>query len=127
MPTKVNTVGLEMPDDFPADAYNAVHAAVGAKPRPPGPMAEWAGAWNAVAWRFMSLADNDAAFTDNVRRTGGGRTPSERYLQERELFSFFVTGLSTIESFCYGLYAVASMIDSANFPLATFKEKRGVK
>jgi len=50
-----------------------------------------------------------------------------RYAQDRELFGFFVAGLSAVESFYYGLYAIASMMDSATFPMETFKDKRKVK
>jgi hypothetical protein len=127
MPKKINTVGLNMPDDFPAEAYNAVYTRVSPKQKLyPIPWPEWAGAWNALAYRFQSLADHDAAFTGSVRNYGDAPGHEERYLQERELFSFFVTGLSAIECFCYGIYAIVSMIDPTNFPMATFQDRKRV-
>jgi hypothetical protein len=127
MPKTIQTVGLEMPDDFPADAYEAVHRTVCARPaKSPATWREYAGAWNAVAYRFKSLADHDEAFTASIRRVSSTPLPSDRHIQERELFNFFTNGLATIESFCYGLFGIASMMDSANFPMVTFDDKKKV-
>src|SRR4051812_46965066 len=99
MPKKVNTVGLEMPDDFPVDAYNAVHARVSPKREPrPAAWPEWASAWNAVAYRFQSCVEHAAAFTKSIRQHGDAPAPPTRYIQERELFNFFTNGLAAIES-----------------------------
>jgi len=43
-------------------------------------------------------------------------------VQERELFDFFVNGLSVIESCLFGLYAIGSVLDRANFKLTNQKE-----
>ena len=123
----LSTVGLVMPGDFPVLPYEGIHRRVTAKKQAyPNAWAQYAGAWNAVAYRFLSCADHDKAFTESVRRFGDAPLQPERYAQERELFGFFVTGLATIESFCYGLYAIASMVDSRNFPLVTQKDMRSV-
>src|SRR5437763_13200806 len=118
MPKKLITVGLEMPQDFPTDPYNAVHDSINSWPnRPDVPWLEYALAWNAVAYRFQALADHCDTFTASVNRAGGAPSMSERYVQERELFNFFSNGLAAIESFFYGLYAIASMLDPAKFPM----------
>jgi hypothetical protein len=44
--------------------------------------------------------------------------------QDRELFGFFVTGLSAIESTCYGLFAIGSILDRNNFSFETEKHRR---
>jgi hypothetical protein len=42
------------------------------------------------------------------------------------LFGFFVTGLSVIESFFYGLHAIAAMTGSSDFPMESDAEHRKV-
>lgn len=122
---RLSTIGLEMPEDFDAVPYEAIHSRVVAwKDTCPDAYAQYAGAWNAVAYRFMSCAEHDAAFTKSIQQGGDAPPPPERYIQERELFSFFVTGLIVIESFCFGLFAIASMVDSENFPIKTAKDLR---
>ena len=109
-----------MPSDFPIDLYEAVHIRVNKKKTIyPDTWSQYAGAWNAVAYRFLACADYDQAFTESIQRAGNAPPPTERYNQERALFGFFVTGLSVIESLCYGSFAVASMIDVQNFPMTT--------
>lgn len=49
---------------------------------------------------------------------GGAPPEPERYRQERDLFGFFVSGLSAIESTNYGLFAIASMLDPNRFRIA---------
>ena len=113
----LSTVGLEMPDDFPSNSYEAIHTLVTArKDTYPDAWREYAGAWNAVAYRFLSCARHDEAFTDTVRRFGTSPPPPQGFTQEDELFGFFVTGLAAIESLCYGLYFVGAMTDGTNFP-----------
>ncbi len=127
MPRKIDTVGIDMPDDFPADAYNEVHAVVSPKREPyPAPWPEWAGGWNAVAYRFMACAEHDTAFSESTRCNGNSPAPFERYIQDNEVFGFFVTGLATIESLCYGVHAIAAMMDPKQFPMDDESAKRSV-
>jgi len=83
----------------------------------------FAGAWNAVRYRYLACVEHDQSFTSSIQQQ---LTPLERYHQERDLFGFFVSGLSTIESLCYGLYAVASIIEPAGFAIRTQQDLRGV-
>jgi hypothetical protein len=68
----------------------------------------------------------DQAFRDSMAKFGAAPEPPERYRQERHLFGFFVSGLSAIESFCYGLCALAWEADSRRVSLATPGQKKGV-
>ena len=121
------TTGLVMPKDFDVEPYEAIHLRVSASSKVyPDSWAQYAGAWNAVAYRFLSCADHDRTFTESIQRAGDAPAQPERYIQERELFGFFVTGLAAIESLCYGLFAIASMLDSQNFPIKTPSDMKSI-
>jgi len=75
---------------------------------------EYMAAWNAVAYRFQAMAEHDENFRTSLSTKGF----DDRYVQERELFGFFVTGLSAIEAFGYGLHFLLSIACPANFPIA---------
>jgi hypothetical protein len=45
---------------------------------------------------------------------------------KRDLYGFFVSGLSVIEGFCYALYAIAAMLRSDRFPITTDENKKNV-
>jgi hypothetical protein len=78
---------------------------------------QYAGAWNAVAWRFMECADHSDAFIASINQHGVTPTPEPRYAQEKELFGFFGAGLSTLESLCFALWAMAHILVPAQFPI----------
>jgi len=121
------TTGLIMPKDFATAPYTAVHSRVGSLiDAQPLAWPLYAGAWNAVSYRFQACADHDEAFTASVERAGGSPPSSERYVQERELFNFFVNGLATMESLCFGLFAIGSMLALPDFPIATPKDLRRI-
>jgi hypothetical protein len=124
----VATPHLELPDDFEYESYKAVSSRIG--PLHESHQLQWreySTAWEAVAIRFLTCAEHDEAFTRSVTTHGDAPQQPERYFQERDLFGFFVTGLPTIESACYGLYAIASMLDDVNFPIKEAKDKRAIK
>jgi len=123
----VSTIGIEMPQDFSVKPYEAIkNRLIGKKDTHSDSWDEFAFAWNAVAYRFRSCTEHDEAFTESIRRHGKTLPPSERYVQERALFCFFVTGVSTIESLCYGLFAIGSMLDAQNFLFVTPDDRRNV-
>ena len=65
----VNTVGIDMPDDFPSVQYNCVHDNLRQyRDRDPdsAQWLEYAAGWNAVAIRFKSMADADEHFTCQI-------------------------------------------------------------
>jgi hypothetical protein len=124
----VSTVGLEMPDDFEYDSYEAVDSVIGPLRDKYQPQwSEYVTAWCALAYRFCAFEEYDESFTRSITTPGGDAPqPSERWQQERDLFGFFVTGLSLIEHTCYGLYAIASMLDEPSFPIKTPKDKKNI-
>jgi hypothetical protein len=121
----MSTMGI--PQDFPLRPYNNIRNRLGGeRDKHPDSWSEFASAMNAVEYRFHSCAEHDEAFAESIRRAGNSPPAPERYAQERELFCFFVTGMSAIESFCYGLFAIGSMLDAQAFPFVTTEDKRNI-
>jgi len=120
----ISTIGLEMPADFPSEPYEAISARlVNMKDPFPESWSQFTSGWNAVAIRFLSCIEHDRNFTLSVIRfTNAPRQPG-RYIQERELFGFFVTGLSCIDSLCYSLYFIASILNKEKFTVLENKIK----
>jgi hypothetical protein len=116
-----------MPDDFNITSYESVASRL-APLHSTHPVAwpEYAGGWVALGHRFRACAEYDESFVESFRQHGGSPPPLERHGQERDLYGFFVSGLSVVESFCYGLYGIASMLRSDRFPIQTDDEKRRI-
>lgn len=116
------------PEDFNVSAYETVQSRVGPLQKAyPVAYEQYAGAWNAVRYRLRSCVEHDQAFVESIRRAGVAPETEERYFQERELYGFFTTGLSTIESFYYALYAIGAMVDPKNFSITTAQDLKGIK
>lgn len=127
MPNRSLSILDLMPGDFAAAPYEAIHRRMDTKKDThPDSWAQYAGAWNAIVYRFRSCADHDRAFTKSVKRSGSAPPQPGRYIQERELFDFFMNGLAAIESFCYGLFVIASIVDAQNFPIRTPADMRSI-
>src|SRR5215210_4003084 len=124
-------MSIEMPKDFASAPYEAVSSRVSAKNQThPDSLVQFAAAWNAVRHRFLSCTEHSEAFTKAIKEAGiPGVTPQTAdmwYAQQKELFDFFMTGLSTIESICYGLYAVGSILNTQQFPITTPHDLRRI-
>jgi hypothetical protein len=124
---------IDMPPDFAVRPYDSVWerlAGLGAEYDRTGAQGkyhswyQWLAAWINITYRFRSCAEHDEAFAESVGRFGDNPRQPEKYHQDRELFGFFVTGLSAIESAYYGLFGVGSILDPTNFPLSTDKNMR---
>jgi hypothetical protein len=119
--------GLTVPDDFPADQFEAVYKKLGSTY---GQRAEYRvfiiGALNAIAYRFTALAEYDKSFRSSITAHGTGPGQPFRYMQERDLFGFFSNAHSVFDAFCFALFAIGALRDSANFPLATDPNERNV-
>lgn len=123
----LKVVGLVPPVDFPAIAYDAVIQRLGGLGQNyPDAWGVYVGGWNGLGRRFISCAYYDETFTESLQKFAGAPSYQERQLQEHALFGFFVTGLSTIESFCYALHAIGSMINPSVFPVRTPQSKRNI-
>lgn len=128
MPTDpLSTNHLPMSDDFDRHSYENVFSRLAPlNVTYPIPWGEYVGAWIALSYRFYSCAEYSDSFTESLQTHGGTAQALERYRQERDLYNFFVSGLSAIESFYYGLFAIASMLDSNNFPIQTAAAKKSI-
>jgi len=119
------TIGIDMPNDFPTTAHDAVNTKLGpCRARAPAMWAEYAGGWNAIAIRFRTAADADGSFTASIRAA----VPSldEYQVQEQALFAFFVTGYAAIESFSYALFALGALLQPTDFPMCTQKDFKNI-
>src|ERR1700680_4202987 len=68
MPT-LSTIGIAAPQDFAIGPYEATDRRISSqKDSHPTEWAQCAGAWNAIAYRFISCAEHDAVFTESVRQ-----------------------------------------------------------
>jgi hypothetical protein len=114
-----------MPPDFPAEPYESIQQRVSVDlgESHPEPRKLFAGGWNAVRYRYLACTEHDRDFTHSIQQE---RTHLERYHQERDLFGFFVTGLSTIESLCFALYAIGSIVKPNEFPIGTDRNLREI-
>ncbi len=91
-----NTVGIQMPADFPLAAYNDIHAHIAPlQPRFPDAYRHNGGAWNAVAIRFRSAAEADDVFQSSLSDPS---SVEQRFRQEVALFQFFTNSVSVLDS-----------------------------
>jgi hypothetical protein len=59
--------GLMMPPDFPTDAYERVLKSISRLSTTHNPLyVEFASAWNALAYRFLGMAERGDAFTTSI-------------------------------------------------------------
>jgi hypothetical protein len=123
----LSTIGVSAPSDFPRTPYEAIYRRVLAnRQRNEFAAVEFISAWCAIAHRFLDCLVHDQTYTDVARSHGESPPSGERHLQERALFSFFVSGMAVLESFCYGLYAMASLVNAAKFPMTTPAELKAI-
>jgi hypothetical protein len=119
------TIGIDMPEDFPTTAYNAVSVKLRSYQRcAPSIWTDYATAWNAVARRFKTTTDADAIFIASISRFP--QTHDEYQVQEEALFVFFVAGYAVIESFSYALFALGAMRRANDFLMCTPDQLRAI-
>lgn len=111
---------------FPVSAWMNVSDAMSSWNREPSVWGEWAGAWNAVAYRWRACWDASESFEGSVVKDGDAPEQGVRYQQERKAFEFFVSSLSVLESHSYALHAIGAMLRPAGFPLTTEAHRRSV-
>lgn len=117
---------FEAPDDFPVQPYLDIHCRIARTQSESDERSEFFFAWTAIAYRYKACVDHDARYTDSVTRAGNTPPYPDRYLQDEELFNFFTTGHSAVESACYAFYAVGAMIQPCSFPFTTDTHRRKV-
>jgi uncharacterized Zn finger protein (UPF0148 family) len=115
------------PKDFDRSLHGEINARVATrKDDSPESWEQFKLAWRAFPIRFSWCDKYDKEFTESFKRAGGGPGRIERDTQERAVFAFFATGLSAIDTFCYSLYAIGSMVDPQEFPIAKKKHLRNI-
>jgi hypothetical protein len=126
---RLQALGLTVPPDFPVQPYQQVLSHLA--PRLAVPSAahtEFLAAWNAIVYRFRAVADHDHAFRKHLQRYGAMPSdPLNRYVQERELFNFYVNGLSALESLSYAVFFLGALALPSDFPVSSDKDRRAIK
>ncbi|MDP9311948.1 MAG: hypothetical protein M3R24_13870 [Chloroflexota bacterium] len=115
-----NSLDSVVPNDFPRATYNEIANLVyTAASRGLGSphLDHFLDAWMAVGYRFCTCAEHDVAFRASMLRAGNNPPRLEHYIQERELYGFFATGLTAIESFYYSCYILGAILDDKSFSL----------
>jgi hypothetical protein len=117
---------LDVPSDFPGIDFETIEARVQSRLAGQRHLGRFAGAWSAVCYRFLAMAEYDQRFTQGIIKNGPGPIPRLRFEQERDLFGFFSTGCSVIDSFSFGMFAIGAMLMPAAFLLETERDERRV-
>lgn len=123
---KLRPNGLEEPPDFPTAPYEAIYQVMEARHAGHTSYVHFAGAWNALAYRFRATTDCASAFTDQLKRFGASPEPAERYLQEDTLFRIYGSAFSVFECTAYGLFAIGSIVAPSRFPITTPEDQQRI-
>ena len=122
----LTTNGLVPADDFPTRPYEAIHETVSHSWGSHVLYDHYAGAWNAVAYRFHAAVDAAGVFQASLLTAGSSPTAEGRYHQDKALADFFGGGFSTFESVFYALHSIGAFLDANAFSLATPKAQQQV-
>lgn len=116
-----------MPPDFPVVQYELIHKRAEPRAKTSNHVYEhFAGAWNAIAYRFLAATEYEGTFTASLAGAGSSPAPLVRFQQERDLFGFFSNGFSVFEATFYGLFSLGSFLSAAIFPLGTAKDQQRI-
>jgi hypothetical protein len=113
---------LDVPDDFPGADFENVEKKVQARFPEHAHSRRFVGAWAAVAYRFMAMAQYDEKFTRELLQYGASPGPMLRYEQERDIFGFLNSGCSAVDAFSFGMFALGAMLKPSAFPLRESNE-----
>ena len=83
-------------------------------------------AWRAVPLRLLWTMEHNDAFTESIVRAGSAPPWPDRYIQDQQVFAFFVDGLSAVEVACYAIYAVGSIASPPHFPISLSQDLRHI-
>jgi hypothetical protein len=120
----LTTNGIDVPADFPTGPYENIHAIVAAKRSSHANYGHYAGASNAVAYRFKAAIEYGDAFALSLKTHSTAPAPQGRYNQEKFLFGFFSSGFSVLESVFFELFVLGAFVAPAKFPLATPQDQQ---
>lgn len=118
------TNGITVPN-FPYQPYEAIHNLVQKWGQDPT-YEHYAGAWNALAYRFKAAYEHGDQFAEALTKHGTAPLPEERYHQEKALYDFFSSAFSAFEASFYGMYSIGVWIAPSSFTLASSKDQQRV-
>jgi hypothetical protein len=122
---RLSTNGLVMPLDFPAEAYESVFSKSLKYVQSANDIySQFAGAWNAVAYRFLAVADYEREFNSLV--SDRSPEPEIRHAQERQLFGFFSNGFSVFEAAFYSAFSLGALVAPIAFPITSAKDQQRI-
>jgi len=118
---------LTLPKGFPDDVFETIKMRIVPRIRNPSPeLDNLCGAHNAVRFRLRACGDYSDEFVASVRRFGDAGSMKQRYEQERQLFGFFVSGISALDSFYFFLYIAAAHLEPRTFPINRPEDLRNI-
>lgn len=122
----LSTNGLVPALGFPVASYEAVHAKVNSKWSTHALYEHYAGAWNALAYRFQGAVNAGESLASSFATHGASPIPQERFRQEHELFNFFSAGFSAFESSFYATFTIGAFLKPTDFPLHSPRDQQRV-
>ena len=118
---------LALPAGFPDNVFEAIKDTfVQAVTIPSAGFENIAGGHNGVRYRLRACSDYSQEFADSLQRYGDAPPLEERYRQEKQLFGFFVSGLSALESFCFFMFFAGATRNAAAFQTGSPKQIRNI-
>lgn len=113
--------GIELPSAYKAADHRAIHISMNEVLLPTHADGHnirhvFSTAWIGLAYRLRATIDYDEEFRRYIA-LGTAPAPMDRYRQETALFSCVAFGLSAIECFFMGAYAVGAAKNASSFPL----------
>jgi hypothetical protein len=116
---------FEVPDSFPLVAWEAFYAdgrkATDGQSEAQG---EFIRAMGCVIYRYNTCKEAVDSMIQYWHVSGKALTFDGYYTMQRDLFSFFTCGLSSIESLLYGIYVVVCQQHSTVLPWSDLKARR---
>jgi len=127
MPIEPTSLRDALPPEFNFDRHGEIKTVVETKKEEsPASWRQFRPAWRALPLRLAWAIQHDHAFTDSILRAGSAPPWPERYIQDREAFAFFISGVSAIEVACYSVYAVCSIASPPYFPIRLRRDLRRI-
>lgn len=123
---KLTTNGIQTPFGFPTEEYELIHKQVVSTNQTHELYQHFAGAWNALSYRYKSVIEHGDEFIFSLKAHGSSPPPEERYLQEKLLFDFFSASFSCFESTFYAFYSVGAFLVPEKFNLTTARDQQRV-
>jgi hypothetical protein len=101
-------------EDFPLSRHNQIAESI-VRYQDQSAWKHFAGAWNAVRYRYTAMAEYAEAFATSIKIHGISPAEPLRYQQDRDLFCFASNAVSVFDSFYYALYAFGALLRPNEF------------